>query len=301
MSTMTFKRGTSVDMNGTPITDGMLYFNTTDHKIYMDTDTTRLQYGGDTTLISNPTQASSDNAFNASASVNLFTQKTTVVDSKASALAVTNQYIPLGCLAFKEAVGTTNYSHVGNGTLSGAVVSNYNSIVSHTNSINALSGTVNTHTNQLTAGASGIGIYMDYQNGRFGYNTDPRRLAASFHPFSSGESYFYPFFADGTIYSPVDGYIYVACGSAASQVAWYTAPISAGAGASCFVNGVLVAEGSCNSGTADTKLQRATNHATWQGTIRAGQPVTCYATGTDIHGDYLGFGMVSVVIVAAQV
>ena len=123
MSTILFKRGNTADMNNTPITDGMLYFCTSDYKIYMDNGSTRMQYGGGTSLISNPSQASATNAFNASASVSLFLQKSTVVDTKASALAVTQNYIPLGCLAFKEALGTTNYSGVGNGTISGGLVS----------------------------------------------------------------------------------------------------------------------------------------------------------------------------------
>ena len=65
MSTVLFKRGNTTEMDNTPITDGMLYFNTTDSKIYMDNGNTRLQYGGDTSLISNPAQASNSNAFSA--------------------------------------------------------------------------------------------------------------------------------------------------------------------------------------------------------------------------------------------
>ena len=75
MSTILFKRGTTTEMNNTPITDGMLYFCTSDYKIYMDNGSTRLQYGGDTSIISNPSQASATNVFSASASVNLFLQK----------------------------------------------------------------------------------------------------------------------------------------------------------------------------------------------------------------------------------
>lgn len=123
MSTILFKRGTTTEMNNTPITDGMLYFCTSDYKIYMDNGNTRYQYGGDTDLISSVSSASASNAFNASASLNLFLQKTTVVDTKANALAVTQNRIPLGCLAFKEALGTTNYSGVGDGTISGGLVS----------------------------------------------------------------------------------------------------------------------------------------------------------------------------------
>ncbi len=36
MATVLFKRGSSADMADTPITDGMLFFNEEDFKIYMD-------------------------------------------------------------------------------------------------------------------------------------------------------------------------------------------------------------------------------------------------------------------------
>ena len=158
MSTILFKRGNTADMNSTPITDGMLYFCTSDHKIYMDNGSTRLQYGGDTSIISNPAQASTTNVFSATSSVNLFLQKTTVVDTKASALAVTQNYIPLGCLAFKEALGTTNYSNVGNGTISGGLVSLKGETVQGTLSVGATSITLNSTI--LTAN-SFVDIYTD--------------------------------------------------------------------------------------------------------------------------------------------
>lgn len=158
MSTILFKRGSTADMNATPITDGLLYFCTSDHKIYMDNGSTRLQYGGDTSIISNPSQASSTNVFSASASVNLFLQKTTVVDSKSSALAVTQNYIPLGCLAFKEALGTTNYSGVGNGTISGGLVALKGETVQGTLAVGATSITLNSTI--LTAN-SFVDIYTD--------------------------------------------------------------------------------------------------------------------------------------------
>lgn len=122
MSTVLFKRGSNAQMADTSIQDGLLYFNTEDHKIYMDNGSERLQYGGDTDLISNPSNATVTNVFSATASLNIFPQKETVVDDMTNALAVTQNYIPLGCLAFKEAVGTTNFSAVGDGTISGALV-----------------------------------------------------------------------------------------------------------------------------------------------------------------------------------
>ena len=158
MSTVLFKRGTTTEMNNTPITDGMLYFCTSDYKIYMDNGSTRLQYGGDTSIISNPAQASATNVFSASASVNLFLQKTTVVDTKASALAVTQNYIPLGCLAFKEALGTTNYSGVGNGTISGGLVALKGETVQGTLAVGATSLTLNS---TILTTNSFVDIYTD--------------------------------------------------------------------------------------------------------------------------------------------
>jgi len=123
MSTVLFKRGSNAQMADTSIQDGLLYFNTEDHKIYMDNGSERLQYGGDTDLISDPSNATVTNVFSATASLNIFPQKETVVDDMTNALAVTQNYIPLGCLAFKEAVGTTDFSAVGDGTISGGLVS----------------------------------------------------------------------------------------------------------------------------------------------------------------------------------
>jgi hypothetical protein len=122
MSTVLFKRGSNAQMADTSIQDGLLYFNTEDHKIYMDNGSERLQYGGDTDLISNPSNATVTNVFSATASLNIFPQKETVVDDMSNALAVTQNYIPLGCLAFKEAVGNTDFSAVGDGTISGGLV-----------------------------------------------------------------------------------------------------------------------------------------------------------------------------------
>lgn len=158
MSTILFKRGTTADMNATPITDGMLYFCTSDYKIYMDNGNTRLQYGGDTSIISNPAQASATNVFSATSSVNLFLQKTTVVDTKSAALAVTQNYIPLGCLAFKEALGTTNYSNVGNGTISGGLVALKGETLQGTLAIGSTSMTLNSTI--LTANSL-VDIYTD--------------------------------------------------------------------------------------------------------------------------------------------
>lgn len=121
MATVLFKRGDNTEMDDTPIKDGLLFFNTEDNKIYMDNGNQRKQFGGGTDLIDNPTDATEQNAFSASGSLDLFLQKTTVVDTKANALAVTQNYIPLGCLAFKEMLGTADYSGVANTVSEGLV------------------------------------------------------------------------------------------------------------------------------------------------------------------------------------
>jgi hypothetical protein len=164
MSTVIFKR--TDDQNTVPIVDGQLVFDETNYKIYMDNGNTRYQYGGDTDIISNPASATATNVFSATASANLFLQKTTVVDTKSNALAVTQNYIPLGCLAFKETIGTTNYSGVGS-TISEGLVS--------------LKSTSNLHTNQLSANSNNI--YMDYHDGKYGINTSANRGADTFIPF----------------------------------------------------------------------------------------------------------------------
>lgn len=121
MSTVIFKRAQGHSEAEFPIVDGQLLFDELDHRIYMDNGNTRLQYGGDTTIIQDAYEASPTNVFSASSSVGLFLQKTTVVDDKDNALAVTSDYIPLGCLAFKEALGTDDYSGVGYGANIGTV------------------------------------------------------------------------------------------------------------------------------------------------------------------------------------
>lgn len=122
MANVNFKRGDNATMNATDITDGLIFLNTEDRQIYFDNGTERLQYGGDTTLVSDTSSASDDTAFTSNATVNIFTQQDTIVDSKANALAVTQNHIPLGCLAFSETIGTEDFSSIGDGTVSGALV-----------------------------------------------------------------------------------------------------------------------------------------------------------------------------------
>ena len=176
MSTVLFKRGSSSDMADTPITDGMLFFNEEDFKIYMDNGSERIQYGGDTPLIADPSAALLTNAFSARASLDLFLQKTSVIDSKSTALAVTQNYIPLGCLAFKEVVGTNNYASIGDGTISGGLT-NLNSRVT-----TAQNGVTNL---QAQLQASGTNFYFDYKNGQYGWNSSSARGAGTFHPFKT--------------------------------------------------------------------------------------------------------------------
>jgi hypothetical protein len=156
MATVLFKR--TDDPSTVPIVDGQLVFSTSNYKIYMDNGTERLQYGGDTDLITDPTDATATNAFSATGSLNLFLQKSTVVDTKSNALAVTQNYIPLGCLAFKEMLGTENYANVGDGTVSGALVSLRGETL---NGTLAIGETTITLTSSILTSTSYVDVYTD--------------------------------------------------------------------------------------------------------------------------------------------
>ena len=156
MATVLFKRTDNI--NDVPIQDGLLVFDTLNFKIYMDNGNTRLQYGGDTDLITDPQDATVTNAFSATGSLNLFLQKTTVVDTKSNALAVTQNYIPLGCLAFKEMLGTSDYSLVGDGTVSGALVSLRGETLTATLAIGSTSLVL---TSTILTSDSYVDIYTD--------------------------------------------------------------------------------------------------------------------------------------------
>lgn len=161
MSTVLFKR--SANINEIPIVDGQLVFDETHNKIYMDNGSERLQYGGDVSLIEDTSYATSNNTFSANGSLNIFTQKLSVIDNKDSVLAATEQHVPVGCLAFQSAIGNADYSEIGN-TISDSLVTLKNNI-----------------TNQLSANNNKF--YFDYQDGKYGYNTDPQRGADTFSPF----------------------------------------------------------------------------------------------------------------------
>lgn len=177
MATVTFRR--TADVNSIPIIDGSLVFDLAHNKIYMDNGDTRIQYGGDTDLITNPSIASTVNAFSAVGSLDLFLQKTNVINTKAEALNITQNNVPLGCLAFKEMLGTTDYSGVGNGTVSGAITN----LNGRTNT--AQTG-VNNLVSQLKTGSTSF--YFDSKNGKWGWNSDPARGAGTFHPFKQASS-----------------------------------------------------------------------------------------------------------------
>lgn len=177
MATVTFRR--TADVDSIPIVDGSLVFDLAHNKIYMDNGNTRIQYGGDTDLISSVNDATGQNAFSATATVATFLQKTNVINTKADALSVTQNNVPLGCLAFKEALGTNNYSGIGDGTVSGALTD----LNTRTNT--AQSG-VNDLVSQLKA--SGTSFYFDYKNGKWGWNSSPARGAGTFHPFRQASS-----------------------------------------------------------------------------------------------------------------
>ena len=48
-----FKRGNTSTLNSTPTTDGLIYFNTENNRIYMDNNSDRLEYKNDTSNILN--------------------------------------------------------------------------------------------------------------------------------------------------------------------------------------------------------------------------------------------------------
>jgi hypothetical protein len=74
MANVIFRRGTTAELNNIPITDGAVLFDTDTFKIYVDNNNQRLQYGGDTDIVQAITDATEQNVFSATASVNLFLQ-----------------------------------------------------------------------------------------------------------------------------------------------------------------------------------------------------------------------------------
>lgn len=113
MANVIFRRGTTAELRNIPITDGAVLFNTENYKIFVDNNNTRLQYGGDTDIIQTIADASEQNVFSSTATVNLFLQKSSCINSAATAKAVTQDNIPLGCKAFAEEMGNFDYSGAG--------------------------------------------------------------------------------------------------------------------------------------------------------------------------------------------
>lgn len=113
MANVIFRRGTTAELNNIPITDGAVLFNTENFKIFVDNGTSRLQYGGDTDIIQTIAEATQQNVFSSAATVNLFLQKNSCINSAATAKAVTQDNIPLGCKAFAEEIGNVDYSRAG--------------------------------------------------------------------------------------------------------------------------------------------------------------------------------------------
>jgi hypothetical protein len=128
MASVTFKRTNNID--SVPIVDGQLIFDASDQKIYLDNGNTREVYdgGSGTDLISNVSDATDNNAFNANATVNLFTRKSSIVDTKAEIQSVTQAGVPLGCKGFNEVIGTGDISALGDGSVTGAILANKSAI-----------------------------------------------------------------------------------------------------------------------------------------------------------------------------
>lgn len=156
MANVIFRRGTTSELANISITDGAILFNTETYKIYVDNGTSRIQFGGDTDLVTSISEASSTNTFSGSAIVNLFLQKTSCINSASTALAVTQDNIPLGCKAFAEEIGNYDFSGVG-ASVSAALV-NLSNYVSATL---ATGETTLTFTNSAFGSTTGFRVQTD--------------------------------------------------------------------------------------------------------------------------------------------
>lgn len=279
MSTVSFKR--SANVNEIPIVDGQLVFDETHNKIYMDNGTKRLQYGGDVSLIEDTSYATSNNTFSANGSLNLFTQKLSVVDNKESALAATEQHVPVGCLAFQSVIGNTDYSDVGN-TIS-------DSLVTLKNNITTING-------QLVANENTM--YMDYHDGKYGVNISPTRGADTFIPFNDGKVYVYGATNGNTTFqSPVSGQIYCYLMSCAAQIQWYQEDTSVSITNRVLKNGTVICNcsGSQHDGDRDAWVQTSNSY---QGTVSKGDTIQVQMSG---GGNYMGKASQVVVIVDGSI
>ena len=200
MASVAFKRTNNI--NSVPITDGQLIFDTSDQKIYLDNGNTREVYGGGsgTDLISNVSDATDNNAFNANATVNLFTRKSSIVDTKAEIQSVTQAGVPLGCKGFNEVIGTGDISELGDGSVTGAILANKSAI----DTVNQNLTKLNTTTKTIWANVNGVWTDLHirawydsiqvWNNGEFGISVDN----GVYHP-NSSESTINAFAIDGNL------------------------------------------------------------------------------------------------------
>jgi hypothetical protein len=170
MANVLFKRGNNDTLKNTPFLDGLVFFNEENHRIYMDNGNKRYQYGGDTAIISNPELATEDTVMSAKSTLDLFAQKRSVVDKVSDALAVTENNIPVGCLAFRDLYTDINNNVERQLSANNRRVDDLEDMMD-----------VRTDDNQI------IHIYFQQHNGKIGYNTDIKRGADTFIPFKNLE------------------------------------------------------------------------------------------------------------------
>lgn len=99
MSTVLFTRTDNSD--DIPITDGNLIFDTTSHKIFMDEETTRHQYGGELDVDDTPSTTST-NPIENQAVTNNFVPNENIVNSYETAKVTTDTKKALGAKVVKE-------------------------------------------------------------------------------------------------------------------------------------------------------------------------------------------------------
>lgn len=157
MATVSFKRTNNVD--AVPITDGQVLFDTENYRIFVDNGTERLQYGGEVEIIQKPYRANASNVFSSKASLDTFVQRTSVVDSRNAAFAVTQEHVPVGCLAFKDVVEQIE------------------------DKVDTTLAEASDTINSSLVTPDGAHFFFDYQDGEFGFNTDKERGADTFFPF----------------------------------------------------------------------------------------------------------------------
>ena len=149
MANVNFYRDTKANIDNVAYTDGQMYFPTDQNKIYLDTGNQRKQYGGDTEVDSALSTISTNPVQNNTVTyfLNQKVAKTDVVNDLDSAVAVTATNVPVGCGAIKE---------------------------------------LNTSLTEHTTFPSEQGaFYPDYQDGKYGFNTDALRGADTFVPFKT--------------------------------------------------------------------------------------------------------------------